>query len=189
MDTFLDDTHKKSVSDWIRRCNKEKKLSKAEQASLNQDQEFDTECSTSEKILEVSNPVTKILAGAPAKIAIRRKSDKATSCDVISIESLNQNSSTDSLISLAQLFDKADDAEYGAIRANQEEVLRWYYYRKEFLTQHNDNDNTNVEEVSELITPIPITHGSNSLGNSSFTPQIAPAESEKGTNEVQIVDD
>ena len=48
-----------------------------------------------------------------------------------------QNSSTDPLLSLAQLFDKADDAEYGAIRANQEEILRWYYYGKEFLTQVN----------------------------------------------------
>ena len=47
----------------------------------------------------------------------------------------SQNSSTDPLLSLAQLFDKADDAEYGAIRANQEEILRWYYYGKEFLTQ------------------------------------------------------
>ncbi|GES87681.1 hypothetical protein GLOIN_2v1735823 [Rhizophagus clarus] len=54
---------------------------------------------------------------------------------MISIESLNQNSSTDPLLSLAQLFDKADDAEYGAIRANQEEILRWYYYGKEFLNQ------------------------------------------------------
>ena len=52
---------------------------------------------------------------------------------MISIESLNQNS----LLSLAQLFDKADDAKYGAIRANQEEILRWYYYGKEFLTQVN----------------------------------------------------
>ena len=64
-----------------------------------------------------------------------QSSDKAIPCDVISIESLNQNSSTDSLLSLAQLFDKADDAEYGAIHANQEEILRWYYYGKEFLTQ------------------------------------------------------
>ncbi|PKB96415.1 hypothetical protein RhiirA5_367758 [Rhizophagus irregularis] len=36
----------------------------------------------------------------------------------------------------------------------------------------------NSAEVSELIAPIPVTHGSNSLGNSSFTPQIAPAEAE-----------
>ncbi|PKK69251.1 hypothetical protein RhiirC2_866850 [Rhizophagus irregularis] len=39
------------------------------------------------------------------------------------------------LLSLAQLFDKATDAEGGAIRANQEEILRWYYYGKEFLIQ------------------------------------------------------
>ncbi|RIA88677.1 hypothetical protein C1645_825964 [Glomus cerebriforme] len=61
-----------------------------------------------------------------------QSSDKATPCDVISI---NQNSSTDLLLSLVQLFDKADDAKYGTIRANQEEILRWYYYGKEFLTQ------------------------------------------------------
>src|SRR5206468_9609185 len=60
MDSFLLEAHKKIVSSEIKQCNKEKKLSKAEQASLNQDQESDTGCSTSEKIPEVSNPVTKI---------------------------------------------------------------------------------------------------------------------------------
>ncbi|CAB4413399.1 unnamed protein product [Rhizophagus irregularis] len=87
--------------------------------------------------------MTKVSAGAPGQNSHRKKgaenivqliadgikddaqsSDKTIPCDVISIESLNQNSSTDSLLSLAQLFDKADDAEYGAIRANQEEILR-----------------------------------------------------------------
>ena len=150
MDSFLLEAHKKIVSSEIKQRNKEKKLSKAEQASLNQDQESDTGCSTSEKIPEVSNSVTKISAGAPGQNSHRKKgaenivqliadgikddaqsSDKTIPCDVISIESLNQNS----LLSLAQLFDKADDAEYGAIRANQEEILRWYYYGKEFLTQ------------------------------------------------------
>ncbi|GES89725.1 hypothetical protein GLOIN_2v1735823 [Rhizophagus clarus] len=136
------------------------KESKAEQASLNQDQESDIRCSTSEKISEVINPVTKISAGAPSQNSYRKKgaeniiqliadgiiedaislrptqlSDKAIICDIILIESLNQNSSTDPLLSLAQLFDKADDTEYGAIQANQEEILRWYYYRKEFLNQ------------------------------------------------------
>ena len=163
MDNFLLEAHKKIVSSEIKQRNKErqadrKKLSKAEQASLNQDQESDTGCSTSEKIPEVSNPVTKISAGAPGQNSHRKKgaenivqliadgikddaqsSDKTIPCNVISIESLNQNSSTDSLLSLAQLFNKADDAEYGAIRANQEEILRWYYYGKEFLIQINVN--------------------------------------------------
>ena len=51
-------------------------------------------------------------------------SDKAIPCDAISAGSPSQNSSTDPLLSLAQLFNIADDAEYGAIRANQEEILR-----------------------------------------------------------------
>ncbi|PKB92291.1 hypothetical protein RhiirA5_445239, partial [Rhizophagus irregularis] len=51
--------HKKIVSSEIKQRNKErqadrKKLSKAEQASLNQNQESDTRCSTSEKIPELT---------------------------------------------------------------------------------------------------------------------------------------
>ena len=42
MNAFLVDENKKSVGDDIRRRNKEKKLKKAEQASLNQDQESGT---------------------------------------------------------------------------------------------------------------------------------------------------
>src|SRR6266498_5511704 len=42
MDIFLDGVDKKIVGEDIRRHNKKKKLSKAEQASLNQDQESDT---------------------------------------------------------------------------------------------------------------------------------------------------
>ncbi|GES94916.1 hypothetical protein GLOIN_2v1791032 [Rhizophagus clarus] len=64
-----------------------------------------------------------------------QSSDKAIPYDVILIESLNQNSSTDLLLSLVQLFNKMDDTEYDTIYANQEEILHWYYYGKEFLTQ------------------------------------------------------
>ena len=73
MDSFLLEAHKKIVSSEIKQRNKEKKLSKAEQASLNQDQESDTGCSTSEKIPEVLNPVTKISAGAPGQNSHRKK--------------------------------------------------------------------------------------------------------------------
>ncbi|CAG8704968.1 563_t:CDS:2 [Cetraspora pellucida] len=331
MDTFLNEARKQSVSDGIRQRNKEKKLSKA---SFNQDQESDTGL-TINNYISSGTSTSEISARSPCQNSHRKKgaenivqlivdgikddaqsNDKATPCDVISIESLCQNSSIDSLLSLAQLFDKADDAEYGAICANQEEILHWYYYGKEFLTQvsvivqdgkgkigkkkakgiiydkmlehlsilrkqrseetelrlpeishknlqrktqkavkiyklfekvgidnikyittysansiseltndkvqdiidnfskHNDSDNTDVEEVSslmteisagspgqnsakvsELIAPIPLTYDSNSLGNSSFMPQITLAEAyfndpmplsmEKGTNEVQ----
>ncbi|PKC56203.1 hypothetical protein RhiirA1_474341 [Rhizophagus irregularis] len=40
----------------------------------------------------------------------------------------------------------------------------------------------NSVEVSELIAPIPVTHGSNSLGNSLFTLQITPSEAENNVD-------
>ena len=68
---FLLEADKKIVSDGIKQRNREKKLKKAEQASLNQDQE--SGIFSSEKIPEVSNPVTEISARGPAKIAIGRR--------------------------------------------------------------------------------------------------------------------
>src|SRR5205807_5898076 len=50
----------------------------------------------------------------------------------------SQISSTIPLLTLAQLFNRATDAEYGAIHANQEEILCWCYYGKEFITQVNE---------------------------------------------------
>jgi len=47
-----------------------------------------------------------------------QSSDKTIPYDVISAKSLSQNLSIDSLLSLTQLFDKVDDAEYGTIYAN-----------------------------------------------------------------------
>ncbi|GBC45899.1 hypothetical protein GLOIN_2v1484255 [Rhizophagus irregularis DAOM 181602=DAOM 197198] len=56
MDNFLLEAHKKIVSSEIKQCNKErqadrKKLSKAKQASLNQDQESDTRLRMALKLL------------------------------------------------------------------------------------------------------------------------------------------
>ncbi|CAB4381389.1 unnamed protein product [Rhizophagus irregularis] len=64
-----------------------------------------------------------------------QSSDKTMPCNVISAGSSAKILPQFHLLSLAQLFDKATDAEGGAIRANQEEILRWYYYGKEFLIQ------------------------------------------------------
>ncbi|GBB85903.1 hypothetical protein RclHR1_12340007 [Rhizophagus clarus] len=113
MDSFLLEAHKKIVSSEIKQRNKEKKLSKADHRKKG------------------AENIVQLIADGIMEDA--QSSDKAILCDMISIESLNP--STDPLLSLAQLFDKADDAEYGAIRANQEEILRWYYYGKEFLNQ------------------------------------------------------
>jgi hypothetical protein len=53
-----------------------------------------------------------------------QSSNKTISCDEISAKAPCQNSFTVPLLSLAQLFDKATDAECGAIDVNQEEILR-----------------------------------------------------------------
>src|SRR5436305_15346039 len=72
MDNFLVEADKKSVSNEIRQHNKEKKLKKAEQASLNQDQEFST--SDLEGIIpEVSNSVTEISVRGPCQNSHRKK--------------------------------------------------------------------------------------------------------------------
>ncbi|CAB4382801.1 unnamed protein product [Rhizophagus irregularis] len=131
MDQFLLEAHKKIVSSEIKQCNKEKKLKKAEQASLNQDQESGT--SNPERIiLAVSNPVTKISAGAPLPKNSHRKKGAENISQMISdgiqndsqsqkcilgssndiLLQQSQISSTVPLLTLAQLFDKATDAEY-----------------------------------------------------------------------------
>ncbi|RHZ57349.1 hypothetical protein Glove_390g39 [Diversispora epigaea] len=56
----------------------------------------------------------------------------------ISATARRQNSDTISLLDLAQLFDKATNAEYYAKKANQEETLCWINYGNEFIIQYND---------------------------------------------------
>ncbi|CAG8535867.1 26972_t:CDS:2 [Dentiscutata erythropus] len=66
----------------------------------------------------------------------------------ISATAFHQNSSV-LLLDLAQLFDKATDAKYSAIKANQEETLCWTNYGKEFIIQYNDlvkNSNGKIGE-------------------------------------------
>ncbi|CAG8489547.1 23837_t:CDS:2, partial [Gigaspora rosea] len=153
MDDFLDSTYKEKVS-------KERIKKKILQQNLSSDN-----TSPEEVIPEVSVPLTSIFrntelgkseisAGSPCQNTHRKKDaekivqlisdgiqnnaqlgDKITPCDKILAGPPCQNSSTVPLLSLAQLFDKATDAEYGAIRANQEEILRWYYYGEGYLIQ------------------------------------------------------
>ncbi|RHZ84516.1 hypothetical protein Glove_80g12 [Diversispora epigaea] len=132
---FVERKYKERVSEEIMERIKEKKLR-------------DQNLSSSEEV------VPEISAGGPCQNTHRKKGaekivqliadgiqDDAQSgveitlCDEIPAGSPCQDSSTVPLFSLAQLFDKATDAEYGAIRANQEEILRWYYYGEGFLIQ------------------------------------------------------
>ncbi|RGB21270.1 hypothetical protein C1646_778521 [Rhizophagus diaphanus] len=78
------------------------------------------------RILEVLNPMTKISAGSPGQNSHRKKGAE----NIVQLIS-------DGIKDNAQSSDKtiSYDAEYSTICANQEEILRWYYYEKEFLTQ------------------------------------------------------
>jgi hypothetical protein len=53
------------------------------------------------------------------------------------------------MLALAQLFDKATDAEYIAICANQEEILCWFYYGKEFLIQYKNIMKNSNDKIGE----------------------------------------
>ncbi|CAG8682541.1 3980_t:CDS:2, partial [Acaulospora morrowiae] len=67
----------------------------------------------------------------------------------ISATVLNQNSDTISLLDLAQLFDKATNAEYYAAKTNQVEILCWINYGKEIVIQYNDLIKNNNGKIGE----------------------------------------
>ncbi|CAG8791853.1 20327_t:CDS:2, partial [Racocetra persica] len=88
----------------------------------------------------------------------------------------NQISSLVLMLTLAQLFDKATIAEYSAICANQEEILCWYYYGKEFIIQYKDiikNSNGKIGEKKAKDSSI-----DNSLNESLKAEESIPTESQ-----------
>ncbi|CAG8713297.1 12591_t:CDS:2, partial [Acaulospora morrowiae] len=115
MNNFLLEADKKIVSDGIRQRNKEKKLKIRAGISQPRSRIWEKRCRK-----YFSNDylmVFKTIHGLKQQIQI---------------------SSTLSLLTLAQLFNRATDAEHGAICANQEEILCWCYYGKEFVTLVNE---------------------------------------------------
>ena len=62
--------------------------------------------------------------------------------------------SSSSLLDLAHLFDKASDAEYRTKKANEEEILCWINFGKEFIYQYNDiveNSNGKIGEKKQKV--------------------------------------
>ncbi|RHZ52557.1 hypothetical protein Glove_460g18 [Diversispora epigaea] len=164
---FLDSMYKEQVSKEIMERIREKKL---------RDQNLSSDISSSEEVVsEVSVPSTsisrntelrksEISAGAPRpKNSHRKKGAENISQMICESQSQklipdppndisllqSQISSTVPLLTLAQLFNKATDAEYGAIHANQEEILCWCYYGKEFITQVNETIKNGKGKVGE----------------------------------------
>ncbi|RHZ74205.1 hypothetical protein Glove_227g186 [Diversispora epigaea] len=147
-DNFLDAQSKKEVNDMMRKRNKEKKLQT--QGSHN----------TS---LPMSIPLI------PSEISISNEDDSPEVFEALDLKTekklLNQNQSknqneshekkgTENIAQViadgtSQLFDKATNAEYYAMKANQEETLRWINYGSEFIIQYNDlikNSNGKIGE-------------------------------------------
>jgi hypothetical protein len=107
-DDFLNKEHKKIVSEDIRRRNKEKKLSKAEQASSSLCEPSDTGCSTSEKI-QVSNPVTRISARAPLPKNSHRKKGAENISQMISDGIQNDSQSQKCILGSSALSASGND--------------------------------------------------------------------------------
>src|ERR1044071_6537287 len=116
MDSFLLEAHKKIVSSEIKQHNKEKKNEKNGQGLIQ-------EISSS---VPKENHVTKI-----SETARSCKSDNSNAL----VSSFHRTSMIEISQHLAQLCDKALIAEEHRLEANQEEILYWYHYERNFVFQ------------------------------------------------------
>ncbi|PKC53171.1 hypothetical protein RhiirA1_479855 [Rhizophagus irregularis] len=183
MDNFLLEAHKKIVSSEIKQRNKErqadrKKLSKAEQASLNQNQESDTRCSTSEKIPEeFLTQVSVIVQDGKGKIGekkakgiiynkmlehlsiLQKQRSEETGLHLPEIFRKNLQRKTQKAVKIYKLFEKVgkDNIKYiTTYSANSISELTNNKVQDiiDNFSKHNDNNNSDVEEVSSHITEI-----------------------------------
>ncbi|GBC50843.1 hypothetical protein GLOIN_2v1838494 [Rhizophagus irregularis DAOM 181602=DAOM 197198] len=135
MDSFLLEAHKKIVSSEIKRRNKEKKNEKNGQGLIQ-------EISSS---VPKENHVTKI-----SKTAWSRKSDNSNAL----VSSFHGTTMIEISQYLAQLCDKALIAEEHRLEANQEEILCWYHYGRNFVFQLEalcDNNKIGEKKARGLI--------------------------------------
>ena len=189
IDAFLDEVHKKKVSDGIRQRNREKKLQTQESLPTHPEEKMPQELNSviqpcNNSTYEVSENVDlgslkcftsdpeihnqKIVTGGSRS---RKKEWMNSSMNYSiplwnQISSINHNNVTevsetarpgkvtyDSIDEasqhLAQLCDKAIDAEDRANRANQEEILCWCLYWKEFRDQLDEIIRSNGGKFGE----------------------------------------
>ncbi|POG81142.1 hypothetical protein GLOIN_2v1835304 [Rhizophagus irregularis DAOM 181602=DAOM 197198] len=156
MDNFLLEAHKKIVSSEIKQRNKEKKLltesmTSSEQEVAKQSGQNSHKKKGTEKIVQV------ITDGMMAEPSIQdnikhqesnSSNSKALHMTEISATARRPNCSS-SLLDLAKLFDKATDAEYRTKKANEEEILCWVNFGKEFMVHFSElveNSNGKIGE-------------------------------------------
>src|SRR6266542_1833704 len=174
-DTFLDEVHKKKVSNEIRQRNREKKLQAQESLPISPEEkrpqvldsitqqcnsvtsansdggevppeekigsEQDSKCKKGKSVNKLKQELfASELVSYKETPSIEQKQNHVTeisetlcpgkvTSDKSSIDEASQH--------LAQLCDKAFDAEDKANRANQKEILCWYLYEKDFIIQLN----------------------------------------------------
>ncbi|GBC35923.1 hypothetical protein GLOIN_2v1652170 [Rhizophagus irregularis DAOM 181602=DAOM 197198] len=166
-DAFLDEEYKKKVSNEIRQRNREKKLCFSTSGQTQESLPTHPEEKMSQDLNSVTQPCNSTSSEEKICSELDSKCKKGKSVDKLKQElfaselssqepSIEQNhvteisealcpekvtsdkSSIDEASQhLAQLCDKAFDAEDKANRANQEEILCWYLYAKDFIIQLN----------------------------------------------------
>ncbi|KAF0410770.1 hypothetical protein F8M41_008268 [Gigaspora margarita] len=170
MDAFLDEMHKKKVSNEIRQRNRDKKLQAQESPSISPEEKRPQEVPDSvtqpcnsvtsetsainallldQKLLDSNNKKGKSVDKLKQELFFPETTDSLGETNELSTEQnhVNKISETagpgksnidEASQHLAQLCDKAFDAEYGANRANQEEILCWCLYPKDYKIQLNE---------------------------------------------------
>ena len=155
IDTFLDEAYKKKVSDEIRQRNKEKKslresatqdlsgVSNETTSSVMKDEK-----SKSHKKREAENIVQDVFDFIATSEHEKNQPKDALHMTEISATARRPKCSS-SLLDLAKLFDKASDAEYRTKKANEEEILCWVNFGKEFMVHFSElveNSNGKIGE-------------------------------------------
>ncbi|CAG8753039.1 38768_t:CDS:2, partial [Gigaspora margarita] len=163
-DNFLDAQNKKEVSDMMRKKNREEKLLRGNEAPTSQTQEthntssvMSTPLISSEVSLsdgDNSSEIVEYLDSMTVKKLWDKNQDKSQNKTPQSHKKKGTENITQVIADVMQdknLTDSthATDAEYSAIKANQEETLCWTNYGKEFIIQYNDlvkNSNGKIGE-------------------------------------------
>ncbi|CAB4376349.1 unnamed protein product [Rhizophagus irregularis] len=140
MDSFLLEAHKKIVSSEIKQRNKEKKLQAQESLPTHPEEKVPQElnsCNRSHKKKgmdelkhELFNPPSKTDSPSSINHNIMTEVSETARPEKFTCDGIDEASHH-----LAQLCDKAIDAEDRANRANQEEILCWCLYWKDFRNQ------------------------------------------------------
>ncbi|CAB4382528.1 unnamed protein product [Rhizophagus irregularis] len=153
IDNFLLEAHKKIVSSEIKRRNKEKKLH-AESVASSEQEVVKQSCQNSHKKKGVEKIAQVIIDGILDDV--KHREPISSGCSLrepfheteISATARRPKCSS-SLLDLAKLFDKASDAEYRTKKANEEEILCWVNFGKEFMVHFSElveNSNGKIGE-------------------------------------------